>query len=162
MRFWLRSRSLALGAVSLSAVAALSLGWAARPALALDAGEVARLNTELVGEQEIPGPGDLDGFGEVNIALVKSGDAMAQVCVLLTVEDITPATQAHIHRGARGTAGPVVVTLPSPNTGAAAGCQDIPLALATDIANHPDQFYVNVHNADFPDGALRGQLRFDE
>jgi hypothetical protein len=26
------------------------------------------------------------------------------------------------------------------------------------IRQNPENFYVNVHNADFPDGAVRGQL----
>jgi hypothetical protein len=30
--------------------------------------------------------------------------------------------------------------------------------LIKELRKSPDQFYVNVHNADFPPGALRGQL----
>ncbi len=29
---------------------------------------------------------------------------------------------------------------------------------AADIATHPEDYYVNVHNAEFPGGAVRGQL----
>ena len=31
--------------------------------------------------------------------------------------------------------------------------------LTRDIRRHPSRYYVNVHTADFPDGAIRGQLR---
>jgi hypothetical protein len=30
------------------------------------------------------------------------------------------------------------------------------------VLRRPSSFYVNVHNADFPDGAIRGQLEEEE
>jgi len=43
--------------------------------------------------------------------------------------------------------------------GLATGCVgDQSRPLLRDIKNNPDQYYVNVHTSDFPDGAVRGQL----
>jgi hypothetical protein len=50
--------------------------------------------------------------------------------------------------------GPVVVPL-NPYTG---GCTDIDRDLALAIIMDPSGYYVNVHNAPYPAGALRGQL----
>jgi hypothetical protein len=85
---------------------------------------------------------------------------------------------AHIHRGEPGSNGPVVVNLAFPTGGDAADCvtetrvgaapantpvfvrdaQGVPLATALEILANPGAFYVNVHNADYPAGAIRGQL----
>ena len=68
-------------------------------------------------------------------------------------------TMAHIHKGAPGVAGPPVVTLANPSTMKSEGCVDVSPELAGDIADHPANYYVNVHNTAHPDGAIRGQLR---
>lgn len=114
------------------------------------------LTALLTGEAEVPGPGDPDGSG---MALITLNQGQRQVCFDLEVFDIAPATAAHIHRGRAGVAGPVVVTLGPPTSGASSGCViGIDRALIKMIRQRPEHFYVNVHNADFPAGALRGQL----
>jgi LPXTG-motif cell wall-anchored protein len=109
------------------------------------------------GSNEVPNPGDPDGSGTAMVTLKPS---TTEVCYELKVSNITlPAAAAHIHRGARGVAGPVVVpfTAPAAN-GMSSGCAKADLALITEIAQNPAGFYVNVHTSDFPGGAVRGQL----
>ena len=72
---------------------------------------------------------------------------------------IAAPTQAHIHRGAAGASGDAVVDLaPTWFAGSATGSRSVSAALASEIVSNPAGFYVNVHNAEFPNGALRGQL----
>ncbi|HVF26458.1 MAG TPA: PQQ-dependent sugar dehydrogenase [Anaerolineales bacterium] len=120
-------------------------------------GGTTSLSTELSGAAEVPGPGDPDGSGMANITL---NPEQREVCFELTVSTIAPAAAAHIHEGAVGVAGPVVVPLdPAPTNGSSSACiGDVDRALIRNIIQHPEQYYVNVHNADFPAGAVRGQL----
>jgi hypothetical protein len=109
------------------------------------------------GLQEVPGPGDADGNGTVEIN-VTPGDG--QVCWNLYARQIDAATAAHIHRAAEGVAGPVVLTLTTPDAaGHSQGCVTIDPALVREMAYRGHAFYVNVHTATHPDGAIRGQLR---
>jgi hypothetical protein len=115
-----------------------------------------KLTEALTGAAEVPGPGDPDGTGTVSIRL---NQGQKQVCFELSVSAIATATAAHIHRGSSTVAGPVVVTLTAPASGTSSGCVDnVSEDLIKDIRQHPENFYVNVHNADFPGGAVRGQL----
>jgi hypothetical protein len=83
-----------------------------------------------------------------------------QICHAIRVSGIAlPATATHIHRGAAGVIGPIVVPLTAPNAkGVAVGCAHASRDLITAIMQHPANYYVNVHNAPYPDGAVRGQL----
>lgn len=113
-------------------------------------------DTGLTGAAEVPGPGDADGSGTARI----TADATTnQICYELTVQAIDAPTAAHIHRGAVGVAGPPVLTLDPPTTGASRGCYDVARELAAGIVANPENHYVNVHNARYPQGAVRGQLR---
>ena len=116
------------------------------------------LVASLVGDREIPGPGDADGRGFAYLVL----DPVAEeLCYTLLIRDLPiPAVAAHIHRGADGVAGPVVLPLTTPDPrGLASACATgVDPALLRTLADAPGAFYVNVHTADYPDGALRGQL----
>jgi hypothetical protein len=117
----------------------------------------ATLYVSMNGLQEVPGPGDPDGNGTVEFNVVP---AQGQVCWDLYARQIDPATAAHIHRGAEGVAGPVVLMLTTPDAaGHSQGCATVDPMLAREIAFQGHQFYVNVHTATHPSGAIRGQLR---
>lgn len=108
----------------------------------------------LTGAAEVPGPGDDDGSGFATV-FVEQG----QLCYDINVLDIAPATAAHVHEGATGESGEVVVPLEPPSgEGAVDGCAPAEAELLERIAGNPGGFYVNVHNDEFPEGAVRGQL----
>ena len=109
---------------------------------------------QLKGSNEVPTAGDADGSGAASVTI---DPVTGEICVDLAVANIQTATLAHIHRGAVGIAGPPVVTL-TPPTPTSAACTPSDPVLAAEIATTPANFYVNVHTADFPAGAIRGQL----
>ena len=136
-------------------LAALCLGlmaWSGGPATAAVRGAS---GAALFGDEEVPGPGDPDGTG---VATMRFDPDAGSVCYQLRVRDIAPATAAHIHRGAKGVAGPVVVSLTPPTSGRSSGCTDASPSLVQELIDDPDGFYVNVHNTAYPLGAVRGQL----
>jgi hypothetical protein len=85
---------------------------------------------------------------------------VARVCYQLSAKNLPRANAAHIHRGKAGTAGNVVIPLKTPNAaGKSKGCAKASKALVRSILARPASFYVNVHNGEFPAGAIRGQLK---
>ena len=117
-------------------------------ALAADGG--ARRITTLSGAEEVP-PADPEGSGFARITL---NYGQGRVCWEVSYEGITAPVAAHIHFAPAGVNGPVVVPLSPINF----GCAAVDKALIKAIIQNPARYYVNVHNADFPGGALRGQL----
>jgi hypothetical protein len=117
----------------------------------------------LSGANEIPAA-DPDGTG---MAKVRINDDAGTVCFTLKWNDIGAPTMAHIHDGNSTENGPIVVTLfdnagaPLPATiDTVKGCEEgLDPALLDDIQKNPREFYVNIHNTEFPGGAIRGQLK---
>ena len=145
-----------LSFVLVMALALLAVGNPAAAARLDDAKHGGRpLSTMLTGAAEVPGPGDLDGRGMAKITI---NPGLREICYELEVMNIAPATAAHIHVAPAGQAGPVVVTLAPPTSGSSSGCAMVSRELAKAILMNPELYYVNVHNAQFPAGAVRGQL----
>jgi hypothetical protein len=145
----------AKGRRSLAVLALCVLGalLLALPSFASGSTQLSTLEASLTGEREVPGPGDKNGLGDAEVKVDK-----ARVCYELEVERIKPATAAHIHLGLRGEAGPIVAELKAPTDGSSSGCVAVPRALSLELKEHPGRYYVNVHNAPYPDGSVRGQL----
>jgi CHRD domain len=117
--------------------------------------EMGKAMANLTGAAEVPGPGDPKGTGTAQVTL---NPTTGEVCYELSVENVQEATAAHIHEGALGKEGPVKVSLDAPKTGTAKGCKSADAALIKAIMQDPTGYYVNVHSAAFPKGAVRGQL----
>ena len=113
------------------------------------------LKAELRGAAEAPNPGDPDGQGQASFRINPDKN---QICYELSVKNIQEATAAHIHEGAAGKAGKVVVPLDAPKSDSSKGCTDVDQAVIKEIMQNPSNYYVNVHNAEFKGGAVRGQL----
>lgn len=112
------------------------------------------LHATMTGKVEVP-KGDPDGRGTAEIKITG-----AKVCWELKTSKIGTPTAAHIHKGGPGKAGPVVVPLGA--TYKAKGCATATTAVAAAIQRNPTRYYVNVHNAKYPAGAVRGQLQNED
>lgn len=120
------------------------------------------LFTVLLGKNEVSqqtgkkGAGDRNGRGAFSAIL--DGRTL---CYGIQVKRIGDPNAAHIHRGRPSVNGPVVQPLEPPSSGdpgQSGDCVELDMSLARALAKNPSKFYVNVHNADFPGGAVRGQL----
>jgi len=109
----------------------------------------------LDGKQEVPGPGDTDGKGKAKLTM---NHDKGELCWDISVSKIQAPTAAHIHMGAAGQAGEVKVPLEKGANGSWKSCKMVDKAAMDEIMANPANFYVNVHNAEFPNGAVRGQL----
>ena len=120
------------------------------------AAEPEPLVASATGAEEVPGPGDPDGTAEGSFTV---DAATGELCYLVAAGGIQPAAAMHIHEAPRGVAGPVVVTLDAGRINAdTETCMTVEVALATDILADPGGYYLNLHSAEFPNGAVRGQL----
>ena len=114
-----------------------------------------KFSAKLSGDNEVGG-GDPDGSGT---AAVKTRGT--EVCYDLKWTGVD-VTMAHIHKGAAGTNGDVVVNFfanESPlDASSKSGCVQAKAAVVKGLAANPANYYVNLHSPEFPKGAIRGQL----
>ena len=154
---WLVSLSLMVGVATTGSVAASE--------------NIVTLTARLTGAQEVPGPGDPDGSAKATVMInVDAGEVCFEI---KSLKDTGTPNRGHIHTGAAGVAGGIVVPFfelrpqDAPATdprhdalesGRFAACVPGDKAILADIVAHPDLYYVNVHNTRFPAGSMRCQL----
>jgi hypothetical protein len=121
-----------------------------------------------IGEDGRRGAGDPDATGTAVFQLVDD----RTISYGFTLDNTDTPEIVHIHRGAPDENGPPVITFanvpkdaegqPSGDPGASSGTKTLTtpeeLAALKRIRKNPRNYYVNMHTAEFPDGAVRGQL----
>jgi CHRD domain len=144
--------------LKISALVVAAAAFAALAVPAIGAVDDAELQAKLKGKEEVPGPGDNDGKGE---AQLETKIAKSKLCYLVEYEDIGTATAAHVHKGPKGEAGKIVIPLFEEQTESPAeDCIKVEKdRTLKKIVKNPSDYYVNVHNEEFPEGAIRGQLK---
>ncbi|MGH9226049.1 MAG: CHRD domain-containing protein [Acidimicrobiales bacterium] len=142
-------RRLGLGLI----VAVLAVVAPASPARA----DRVLLWAQLSGANAVPPPGDPDGFGYGAFTV---DDTTNQVCAAIVVRNIQPSNAAHVHIGIAGQTGGPAVHFAAPTPGWSYSCGAASQAVIDGLLSNPGGYYLNVHNAEYPRGAIRGQLRF--
>jgi hypothetical protein len=121
-------------------------------------GTAVSLKALLSPAEEVPGPGVKDGVGAGLVDITGT-----KLCSDLKATMGEKPLKAHIHQGAKGASGPVVVDLmPAFTSGESAytskTCVETTADTAAQLIADPGGYYVNIHSDGHPDGAMRGQL----
>ncbi|CAN5836726.1 CHRD domain-containing protein [soil metagenome] len=136
-------------------------------------GVLLTMGTAIAGD-ELEFEADLSGANEVPaVATAATGEAEFEIAgdtltYELEAEDIAGVVGAHIHSGAPGENGPIIVDLGVPGNcevdDEELKCEAtlIPAGLDTVVETMlSGNAYVNVHTAENPGGEIRGQLALD-
>jgi CHRD domain len=155
------SKRLTRAIFALVTVAGLTIGVAA---MAGAQGRNNEFEATMRGSSETPaGPASASGAFTVEF---ENG----QACFRMSVRGLgARPVAAHIHRGAAGVNGPIVVDLKATAASTWKGtsprvaqkCVTAKATVVSAIRRNPAGYYANVHTAKNPGGAARGQLRVD-
>ena len=148
----MRTRAV-IPALALAAALVATVGASARPQAT-----TIQIRTVMNAAQEVPSPTGAvsDARGTFSATITKS-DTGGSISWQMSFNGLTAnAIAAHIHTGAVGSPGPVVLALCGPCTSPASGTGA--LTQATLDAIQAGTAYVNVHTPTNPGGEIRGQL----
>ncbi len=164
MRRTFRSVLALMGAATL---AALVLGSA------LAAGGGRTISVPMTGAQE-PGGGDPDAMGTATFNINVGHETLCYTLSWTGIggTDADPTNDAiwggHIHQAPAGVAGGIAIHLfgapmeaPTAygSTATVSDCVTVPREELVDLFADLENYYINIHNDEFPGGAIRGQLR---
>src|SRR5215211_7565952 len=126
--------------------------------------KTATFTIQLSGAEEVcpTAPGTCGGTGTGTGTITIDRNARTLCYTIMTSNVALPLLAAHIHVAPAGEAGDVVILLFTQLVNSATvgpTClTDLDKNLLKAIIRNPENYYVNVHNAPFPNGAVRGQL----
>lgn len=126
-------------------------------ALAGKPGTGAIRDATLTGSQVVP-PGHPEAGGEARFIFYPNRH---KICYTMQVSGIARPTSAHLHEAPAGETGPVKLGLTPPRDGASEHecIRGLGKRFIKKIGGNPTGYYVDVHDAEYEGGALRGQLQ---
>ncbi len=106
----------------------------------------------------MPGPGDPDGSGRTE---VKLRQRKGKICSVTTHENIEPPKGGGIYVGTKGEAEGLFIKLfKNPeNPARPGGCVKAPKRKIAKLAANPNHYHISIQTPDYPNGAIRGQLK---
>lgn len=142
---------------NLSIVPAIALAGCATLEEAVGEAVAETHRATLSSSEMVPAGGDRDGFANAEVSV---GDEVNQVCYDINdVRNLAPITGVAIYRGARGSTGPVVMRLREANEGGWKNCVSRSEWVEDQLEWRPGNYYVQIATSEYPNGAIRGQLR---
>lgn len=114
-----------------------------------------QLTATMTPDEEVPLKGPAGATGSATLDFKTDNN---EVCYTFVTQNLTdPLTAGHIHKGAKGVAGDVLIDL-QVTAGKLTGCVPSDAAKIQAVVANPQGHYVNLHTQAHPKGALRGQL----
>jgi hypothetical protein len=140
----------------LAGVAALAVALVAPGGAAASVHVISKMN----GNKVVPGPGDPNGQGRAELVLKQR---QRQICFTVSWSRVSSPVTAEIRRGSSGETGPRKAELfETSSANPRTGCSQESARQIRRIRKHPRLFYLELTNNQFPNGAIRGQLRAHE
>ena len=110
----------------------------------------------MTGAQEVPAAGDPDGLATGTLTI---DNVTNMISWSLVYSNIAAPSAMHIHAAQDGVSGGVFINLGIAGVaGVLSGSTPTSAANIASILANPQNFYLNVHNAPFGGGAIRGQI----
>jgi LPXTG-motif cell wall-anchored protein len=113
------------------------------------------LTANMTADEEVPQKGPAGVTGSATLDVNKDNNQVCYTFVTPSLKD--PVTGGHIHKGALGVAGDVLIDL-KVTAGNLKGCVTDQAANIQAVLADPQAHYVNLHTQANPAGAVRGQL----
>ncbi|GEM_PF-964599 len=138
-----------------AAAVVITMAFASTPAIAARSYPV-KLKAVATGANVLAGKGSPTGSGSATFIIDVS---KGTICYSIRSKALVAINGVHIHAGAAGVDGQVVITMNAKRFNKPGNtCVKAASTVLGDITTNPGKYYFNIHTNKFPAGAVRGQL----